>query len=270
MNWYYYDNNGTKSRLISQQELENLVAREVIIRTTRLETESGHKGLAGQVPGLSFPSVPVPPMPVLPSSPLLDNIRSAFMGWRISGAAFFALMILGMLLVLVAPEDDTEPLSGGEAVAAFIVIPLFFLGLNSPRLFFGWKLYHRLADTVDVSVRPDSRVTWYNFRSLNVINQLAESINKTLILRGRPDKVISSNYFCRGAFYCEMICWLTFFSLMRMEIMATSRGTASATSASAVVAVEFFVMVIIIVCFVLETMYFRSCVQGAEQILNDQ
>jgi hypothetical protein len=52
MNWYYYDNNGTKQGLISQQELENLVARGAITRTTRLETEGGHKGLAGQIPGL--------------------------------------------------------------------------------------------------------------------------------------------------------------------------------------------------------------------------
>ncbi|MDR3233776.1 MAG: hypothetical protein LBT46_08970 [Planctomycetaceae bacterium] len=262
MNWYYYDNNGTKSRLISQQELENLVARGIITRTTRLETEGGHKGLAGQVPGLIFPSVP---MPVLPSSPLLDNIRSAFKGWWISGAALFALM---MLLCLVPTDDSTKKQLIGKGVGVvttvYIVSVLIYLALNSPRLFFGWKLYHRLLDTVDVSVRPDSRMTWYDFRSLNVINQLAEPINKTLFLRCKPDKIISSNNFCRWAFCCEMVCWAMYFLMMRIALTATSKGAESAASAAG-----FFLTVIIIVCFVLETMYFRSCVQGAEQILND-
>jgi len=64
-NFYYTDTNGQKQGLISEQHLRTLAAQGVITPDTPLETEGGHKGLAGQIPGLfdgikpSF-SLPVP------------------------------------------------------------------------------------------------------------------------------------------------------------------------------------------------------------------
>ena len=60
-NWYVIDTNGNKSGLINDLQLKSLVARGSITPDTPLETECGHKGLAGQIPGL-FPA-PVNPSP---------------------------------------------------------------------------------------------------------------------------------------------------------------------------------------------------------------
>ncbi|GHT18557.1 hypothetical protein FACS1894189_6610 [Planctomycetales bacterium] len=55
-NFFYYDRNGTKRGPIAPQELQDLVVQGIVTPETSLETESGHKGLAGQIPGLNFPS----------------------------------------------------------------------------------------------------------------------------------------------------------------------------------------------------------------------
>jgi len=51
-NFYYIDTNGQKQGLITDQQLKALAAQGAITPNTPLETESGHKGLAGQIPGL--------------------------------------------------------------------------------------------------------------------------------------------------------------------------------------------------------------------------
>ncbi|GHT46135.1 hypothetical protein FACS189454_06790 [Planctomycetales bacterium] len=53
-NFFYYDANGQKQGPITQQELKSLVTQGLITPGTPLETESGHKGKAGQIKGL-FP-----------------------------------------------------------------------------------------------------------------------------------------------------------------------------------------------------------------------
>jgi TM2 domain-containing membrane protein YozV len=65
-NWYYYDNNGQKQGLITQQELKDLVGQGIITPETPLETDGGHKGKAGQVKGL-FPEPAVNPFASPPS-----------------------------------------------------------------------------------------------------------------------------------------------------------------------------------------------------------
>ncbi|MDR1962996.1 MAG: DUF4339 domain-containing protein, partial [Planctomycetaceae bacterium] len=57
-NWFYIDQNGTKQGLINDQQLKTLIAQGIIIPQTQLETESGQKGLAGQVKELRFPTPP--------------------------------------------------------------------------------------------------------------------------------------------------------------------------------------------------------------------
>lgn len=65
--FYYDDENGTKCGPITFEQVQILANRGVIVAETPLETEGGHKGLAGQLPGLKFPTAP--PAPVSPTSP---------------------------------------------------------------------------------------------------------------------------------------------------------------------------------------------------------
>ena len=58
-NYFFTDENGTK-HLLTEQRLQTLVERGVIVPTTPLETEDGHQGFAGQIPRLNFNNV-VPP-----------------------------------------------------------------------------------------------------------------------------------------------------------------------------------------------------------------
>ena len=59
-NYYYFNASGQKYGLVSDQQLQALAAQGVITPSTPLETEGGHKGLAGQIPGLKFNTAPPP------------------------------------------------------------------------------------------------------------------------------------------------------------------------------------------------------------------
>lgn len=54
-NYFYFDGNGTKQGPVNDQQLMALASQGVITPDTPLETEGGHKGVAGQIPGLNFP-----------------------------------------------------------------------------------------------------------------------------------------------------------------------------------------------------------------------
>lgn len=54
-NFFYYDANGQKQGPVNDQQLKSLAAQGAITAQTPLETDSGHKGQAGQIPGLNFP-----------------------------------------------------------------------------------------------------------------------------------------------------------------------------------------------------------------------
>lgn len=61
-NFFYTDANGERQGPITSRELKSLAARGIINPTTPLETEGGRKGLAGQIPALSFNTSTVPPL----------------------------------------------------------------------------------------------------------------------------------------------------------------------------------------------------------------
>ncbi len=61
MNYFYIDASGQKAGPVSDEQLKVLAAKGIITAETQLKTESGHKGLAGQIPGLNFP-MPTPPL----------------------------------------------------------------------------------------------------------------------------------------------------------------------------------------------------------------
>ena len=67
MNYFYYDQANQKQGPVSEQQLNELAVKGVIGLHTPLETEGGHKGVAGQIPGL-FPATSqsaraIPPYP---------------------------------------------------------------------------------------------------------------------------------------------------------------------------------------------------------------
>ena len=51
-NLYFYDENGKRSKPITIDELVNLVQEGKITLDTRLETDDGHVGTAGEISGL--------------------------------------------------------------------------------------------------------------------------------------------------------------------------------------------------------------------------
>jgi len=55
MNYYYFDQNNQKHGPFSEQQLKDLAVRGLINRQTPMETDTGHRGVAGQIHGL-FPA----------------------------------------------------------------------------------------------------------------------------------------------------------------------------------------------------------------------
>ena len=55
--YFYIDANGQKQGPINDQQLQTLVARGIITPHTPMETDTGYKGMAGQIPGLEFPEL---------------------------------------------------------------------------------------------------------------------------------------------------------------------------------------------------------------------
>ena len=59
MQYFYTDVNGQQQGPINSQQLQELAVQGTIIPNTPLETDTGHKGIAGQIQGLQFkPQVP--------------------------------------------------------------------------------------------------------------------------------------------------------------------------------------------------------------------
>ena len=53
-NYFYTDTDGQKRGPINAHQLKALVTRGIIVPTTPIETDTGHKGVAGQIKGLDF------------------------------------------------------------------------------------------------------------------------------------------------------------------------------------------------------------------------
>jgi len=55
-NFFYNETNGQKKGPVTEQQLQDLIDQRLIEPNTPLEMEGGHKGMAGQIPGLRFAS----------------------------------------------------------------------------------------------------------------------------------------------------------------------------------------------------------------------
>ena len=73
-NFYYYDANGQKKGAYTPEQLKELVLQGIVNPKTPLETEGGHKGLAGQIPGL-FPAPSQTPKPLVGEEALMNMVQ---------------------------------------------------------------------------------------------------------------------------------------------------------------------------------------------------
>jgi len=73
-NFFYFDQSHQKYGPVSDQQLKALAAQGVINPNTPMETDTGHKGLAGQIPGL-FVAPPPVPRPTVPSVTPHDTVE---------------------------------------------------------------------------------------------------------------------------------------------------------------------------------------------------
>ena len=83
--YFYSDANGRKQGPLDDQQLKALAAQRVIKPTTPLETDTGYKGLAGQIPGLfgttTAPPAPPPAPPEVPTSPPVPSAAASVREW---------------------------------------------------------------------------------------------------------------------------------------------------------------------------------------------
>lgn len=93
-NYFYLDASGRKQGPINDQQLRTLAAQGVITPQTQLETDSGHKGLANQIPGLNFP-VPTTPQQNSSIPPKAAAIPKTAQGEALNRQTFIILALFG-------------------------------------------------------------------------------------------------------------------------------------------------------------------------------
>jgi len=97
MSWFYYDKSGNRKGPITQSALQEMAKQEIITPTTRMETDNGKSGVAGQISGL-FP----PPPPPRPSfiETMASSMR-ATMSFIASTLGFVLFLVLVVFVVLL-------------------------------------------------------------------------------------------------------------------------------------------------------------------------
>lgn len=96
-NFFYFDPSGQKFGPVNDAQLKILAAQGTISPQTQLETDTGHKGFAGQIPGLF--AAPAPASPFAASTPqpqkATDNPASQS-GHRKNQTPFIASILLAV------------------------------------------------------------------------------------------------------------------------------------------------------------------------------
>ena len=85
MNFFYFNQNNQKLGPVSEAQLKELAAQGAISPDTPMETDDGHKGTAGQIPGL-FATVPpsstqTPPMTGETDTKQNKNVGGSIVSW---------------------------------------------------------------------------------------------------------------------------------------------------------------------------------------------
>lgn len=94
-NFFYFDQSGQKQGPINDQQLRALAAQGSITPQTPLETDTGHKGQAGQIPGLfAAPAPELPPVTSAPvKPPLIKNPQARLVVTCILGVSCFLMTV---------------------------------------------------------------------------------------------------------------------------------------------------------------------------------
>jgi len=93
--YYYIDANGQRQGPVTSQQLKALAAQGVINPQTPLMTESGHKGLAGQIPGLFA----APPSPFVQPQPVPYNAAVQYVPTNHPSNPLPIILLVGLLVV---------------------------------------------------------------------------------------------------------------------------------------------------------------------------
>ena len=109
-NYFYFDQLNQKRGPVTEQQLQALATQGVIGPHTPLETEGGHKGMAGQIPGMQFNTAPH-----TPTSPTTQAMPSSgFQSKGIAMTAVAVLLVIGLLWLLYTFFMSSNPM-----IAAF-------------------------------------------------------------------------------------------------------------------------------------------------------
>lgn len=112
-NFFYFDQNGQKQGPVNDQQLKALATQGVINPQTPLETDTGHRGQAGQIPDLfAAPALELPPVTSAPDKPLLiKNPQARLAVTCILGVACFLMTawIGSSIVSFVTKPNATKP-----------------------------------------------------------------------------------------------------------------------------------------------------------------
>ena len=106
-NWFYINTNGKRQGPINDLQLKALTARGIVTPTTPLETDKGHKGLAGQLLGL-FNVPPTQSLTSTASQAVPHAEGSETMLWTTLASVFALLIISGIGLTMMLSPDPVE------------------------------------------------------------------------------------------------------------------------------------------------------------------
>ena len=168
--YFYTDESGTK-QTVNEQQLQGLINQGIILPTTPLETDTGHTGLAGQIPGLNFnTAAPSPFAQPAQATPKVSNrthtsqdagsIAMSIKSWLLDFAfrdlrlpvinlwacrIIYAICCIASILWGIAVTFVLVGVGfGGDATAIFIGCPLVWLGVAVfiflARLFCEWYI----------------------------------------------------------------------------------------------------------------------------------
>ena len=144
-NFFCYDASGQKRGPFNEQQLQALAAQGKILPTTPLETDTGYKGVAGQIPSLTFRTAP-PPV----SQTILRNAEPVAKVAEKGSGSSWQVTLIGIVLIMVVggvgwsivntaspPAGQPAPEKGGEVVVqvspADVTVPRTKQSANSCR-----------------------------------------------------------------------------------------------------------------------------------------
>ena len=197
-NFFYYDANGQKFGPVNDAQLKALAAQGAIHPQTPMEADTGHKGTAGQIPGLfvaaQLPFAQMPQTVPMAGPTTIKTLNIFFHVFWISMVVGTPLCLMGAVAVTFGAIVESW---GGMAAPLFLVggvIVLMISGLvlvgatvfMFMLLYQLWKLIPaEIARTTPGKAVGFSFIPFFNLYWVFVAYKgLGEDMNKTLRQRG--------------------------------------------------------------------------------------